>query len=207
MLSKEKTEALVNALVKLRGFASDEQAAEVPAAYPVWRSGVEYKANERILFNDILYKVLITHISQETWTPDVAPSLFAKVLIPDEDTIYPWEQPESTNLYMKGDKVLHNEKVWVSIVDNNSWEPGIYGWEEVIEEPKVEEPSEPEVEELPKEPEIEEPSNEIPEWVQPNGSNPYMKDDKVKFNDKIYISTVDNNVWSPNVYGWEEVAE
>ena len=28
----------------------------------------------------------------------------------------------------------HNDKIWVSIVDNNVWEPGVYGWEEVIEE-------------------------------------------------------------------------
>ena len=62
--------------------------------------------------------------------PDAAPSLYAKVLIPDPDVIPEWEQPESTNPYTKGDKVTHNEKTWVSDVDNNSWEPGVYGWSE-----------------------------------------------------------------------------
>ena len=38
-----------------------------------------------------------------------------------------WEQPESTNPYMKGDKVKHNDKTWVSDIDNNVWEPGVYG--------------------------------------------------------------------------------
>ena len=42
----------------------------------------------------------------------------------------PWEQPESTNPYMKGDKVTHAGKTWVSTIDNNVWEPGVYGWEE-----------------------------------------------------------------------------
>lgn len=42
---------------------------------------------------------------QETWTPTVAPSLFAKVLIPDENVIPKWEQPDSTNPYMTEDKV------------------------------------------------------------------------------------------------------
>jgi hypothetical protein len=59
--------------------------------------------------------------------------LFAKVLIPDENVIAAWEQPDSTNPYMTGDKVSHNDKIWVSIVDNNVWEPGAYGWDEVVE--------------------------------------------------------------------------
>ena len=71
----------------------------------------------------------MAHTSQETWTPDAAPSLFAKVLIPSDDIIPQWEQPDSTNAYKIGDKVLHNDKTWVSIVDNNVWEPGVYGWE------------------------------------------------------------------------------
>lgn len=31
----------------------------------------------------------------------------------------------------KGDKVMHNGKTWQSTTDNNVWEPGVYGWEEV----------------------------------------------------------------------------
>ena len=30
--------------------------------------------------------------------------------------------------YNIGDKVTHNGKTWVSDVDNNVWEPGVYGW-------------------------------------------------------------------------------
>lgn len=78
----------------------------------------------------MLYKILLDHISQPDWAPDVAVSLFAKVLIPDANVIPEWVQPDSTNPYMIGDKVTHNEKTWVSIVDNNAWEPGAYGWEE-----------------------------------------------------------------------------
>lgn len=63
--------------------------------------------------------------------PTDAPSLFAKVLIPDTDTIPEWEQPNSTNPYAKGDKVTHNGKTWISTADGNVWEPGVYGWEEV----------------------------------------------------------------------------
>lgn len=55
-------------------------------------------------------------------------------LVADEGYIIPaWEQPDSTNAYKIGDKVVHNEKTWTSVVDNNVWEPGVYGWEEVTE--------------------------------------------------------------------------
>lgn len=50
---------------------------------------------------------------------------------------------------------------------------------------------------------------DIPEWVQPDSTNPYMIGDKVKFEGKVYQSLIDNNVWSPTAYpqGWEEVNE
>ena len=48
---------------------------------------------------------------------------------------YGW--PDSTNPYIKGDKVMHNNKVWESQVDNNTWEPDVIGtetlWIEVAE--------------------------------------------------------------------------
>jgi hypothetical protein len=32
---------------------------------------------------------------------------------------------------MIGDKVTHNGKTYVSIVDNNVWEPSVFGWDEI----------------------------------------------------------------------------
>lgn len=109
----------------------DAEALEVQYLYPEWKSGKNYTAGYRVNHNGILYKVLQDHTSQDDWTPDAAPSLFAKVLIPDPDTIPEWEQPDSTNTYSKGDKVTHNGKIWASDVNNNVWEPGVYGWSEV----------------------------------------------------------------------------
>ena len=54
---------------------------------------------------------------------------------------------------------------------------------------------------------VDDPSEEYPEWRQPTGAqDAYQKGDKVSYEGKHYISTVDNNVWSPTTYGWEEVA-
>ena len=69
-------------------------------------------------------------MAQETWTPDTAVSLWAKVLTDPSGGILAWVQPDSTNPYMKGDKVTHNGKKWSSDVDANVWEPGVYGWSE-----------------------------------------------------------------------------
>ena len=49
-------------------------------------------------------------------------------------------------------------------------------------------------------------TEECPEWVQPTGAHDaYAKSAKVKHNGKKWNSTVDNNVWEPGVYGWEEI--
>lgn len=111
----------------------DSTALEAVTLFPVWSGdSVGYPTGARVRHGDVLYKVLQTHTSQPGWSPDAAPSLFAKVLIPDENTIYPWEQPDSTNPYMKGDKVTHNELTWVSDIDGNVWEPGVYGWTTMV---------------------------------------------------------------------------
>lgn len=108
-----------------------EDALEGVNLFPKWQAGVEMTAGKRVRYEGVLYDILMTHVSQEGWEPDKAPSLFAKVLIPDPGVIPEWEQPGSTNPYKLGDKVRHNNKVWISTVDNNVWEPGVYGWDEI----------------------------------------------------------------------------
>ena len=99
--------------------------------HPEWDETKTYSAGDRVRYNEDLYKCLQAHTAQTTWTPTDAPSLWTKVLIPTPTEIPEWEQPESTNPYMKGDKVKHNSKTWESTTDNNVWEPGVYGWEEI----------------------------------------------------------------------------
>ena len=110
---------------------TDEQALHAVAIYPLWRSDGEYQKDDRVRYNNVLYKCLTAHTAQPSWTPTDAPSLWAKVLVSDTGEPLPWEQPDSTNPYMKGDKVTHNGQTWVSTIDNNVWEPGVYGWEVV----------------------------------------------------------------------------
>lgn len=114
----------------------DNTALRMVEFYPEWTTDTYYAARFKVQYAGTLYKCLTAHTSQADWSPDAAPSLWAKVLIPDPDVIPEWEQPDSTNPYMRGDKVTHNGKTWVSDVDNNVWEPGVVGtenlWKQVI---------------------------------------------------------------------------
>lgn len=113
---------------------SDKEILNYPNFVEKWKSGKSYSVGKRLEHNGVIYKVLQDHTSQDDWTPDVSPSLFAKVLIPDANVIPEWEQPDSTNPYSKGDLVTHNEKSWESLVDNNVWEPGVTGTESLWKE-------------------------------------------------------------------------
>ena len=129
MITREEAYKLRGIIEQAVVSLDDATALEAVTLYPMWAVGVAYEVGIRVQYDGILYKVLIAHTSQEDWTPDVAVSLFAKVLIPDPIVIPEWEQPDSTNPYMKGDKVIHNGVTYESMVDNNVWEPGAVGTE------------------------------------------------------------------------------
>lgn len=124
---------LVNFLKSATKTAEDAAALTGKDLYPVWNDKSTYKNGDRVRFNDVLYKCLQDHTAQASWTPTDAPSLWAKVLIPTPSVIPEWEQPESTNPYMKGDKVTYKGKTYESLIDNNVWSPEAYpqGWKEV----------------------------------------------------------------------------
>ena len=111
----------------------DSIALRMAEFYPQWAAGVDYATGYKAQHGGKLWRCVQAHASQTGWEPENAPSLWAKVLIPDETIVPEWEQPDSTNPYSAGDKVNHNGKTWVSDVDNNVWEPGVYGWSEVSE--------------------------------------------------------------------------
>lgn len=114
----------------------DDLAQFSVAMYPHWNGdSMHYPKDYRVQHEDVVYKCLQEHDSQPTWTPTDAPSLWAKVLVPSPDVIPDWEQPDSTNGFMTGDKVRYNGKVYESLIDNNVWSPETYpqGWRLVEE--------------------------------------------------------------------------
>lgn len=115
------------------GTIDEVTATEHLDVFEEWEPNKDYVVGNLRRHAGKLYKCVQAHRSQSDWTPDVTPALWAKAGDPAEE--WPeWSQPiGAQDAYMNGDKVSHNEKHWVSTVDNNVWEPGIYGWEEANE--------------------------------------------------------------------------
>lgn len=110
----------------------DNTALRMLEFYPEWATDTAYPAGDRVQYNGKLYKCLQAHTAQADWNPIDAPSLWAEVLAGQDGTeIGEWVQPDSTNPYMRGDRVSYNGKIYESEVDNNVWAPGVYGWVEI----------------------------------------------------------------------------
>lgn len=109
---------------------SDETASTVPDLFPTWEADTPYVVGDRRRYGETLYKCVQAHTSQSDWTPDVAVSLWVRTDNPGEE--WPeWRQPTGAlDAYEKGAKVSHNNSHWISEIDGNVWEPGVYGWQE-----------------------------------------------------------------------------
>lgn len=129
----EKAVQLRKVIESLADNLTDADAIENVELFPKWQSGESYAVGTKVQYNGKLYKCLQAHASQDDWVPINAVSLWAQVLIPNPDVIPEWTQPDSTNPYMTGDKVMYNGKVYESLIDNNIWSPDAYpaGWKEM----------------------------------------------------------------------------
>lgn len=130
----ERARQLRATIEELATNLTDNDALEAKELFSIWTVGKEYSVGDRVRYNDTLYRVLQAHTSQADWTPTNAPSLFAEVLPGQDGTdMGEWVQPDSTNPYQIGDRVMHNGIIYECIVANNVWEPGVYGWQIVTE--------------------------------------------------------------------------
>lgn len=113
------------------GKIDDVTIVEHANQFPEWQADVSYAQSDIVRYGGKLYRCNQAHTSQADWTPDTAVSLWKQ--IGDPTVEYPeWSQPLGAfDAYAAGAKVSHNGKNWVSTVDNNVWEPGVYGWDEV----------------------------------------------------------------------------
>lgn len=134
----EELHELRSLIEKVINGLNDTDAVTGITLFPIWTDlladGYVFTEDDvtngfRCQYAGVLYKVLQAHTIQADWSPDVSPSLFAKVLIPDENVIPEWVQPDSTNGYSIGDRITHNGITYESLVDNNVWEPGVTGTE------------------------------------------------------------------------------
>lgn len=205
-----KAEQTLRALQLFAGTLTEAQALEVASIYPEWTASTAYAVGDVISYgtNPVgdpqLYKVVQAHTSQADWTPDATPALYDAFGLDDSGHTL-WAQPSGAHdVYQTGDIVNYNGTLYKSLIDGNVWAPDVYpaGWE------LYQAPTEPDPGPGPG-PEPGGGTASYPEWVQPSGAqDAYKTGDIVSYNGKLYRSTIDNNVWSPDAYptGWEEYA-
>lgn len=130
-MTREHALTLRSMLVKASASLSDSDALEAVELFDRWAAGVAYAADVRVRYEDKLYRCVQAHTSQADWEPDKTPALWTEVALPGEIPV--WRQPTGAqDAYAKGDKVRYPDgegAVYVSTVDANVWEPGVYGWE------------------------------------------------------------------------------
>lgn len=115
------------------GQLDDVTAGEHAEQFAEWVYPIDYKTGNIRRYGPALYRCIGDHTSQSNWTPDAAVSLWTKIADPSEE--WPaWAQPRGDyDAYKLGDKVSHNGNRWTctqtDAAGNNTWEPGVYGWE------------------------------------------------------------------------------
>lgn len=123
----DPNEEILNDILEL---LTDDQAETIPQAFPEWTVNVPYAVGKRVRYNNKLYRCVQAHISQVGWEPDATAALWVRTA--QDDEIPEWTQPTGAHdAYSTGDKVTHNNKTWISTIDANVYEPGVYGWNEV----------------------------------------------------------------------------
>ena len=129
MLDQKTVNSIAFVTLAEAGNIDTVTAEEHVELFAPWAYPADYKTGNLRRHNGRLYKCIGDHTSQADWAPDVAVSLWVPTSDPAEE--YPaWSQPVGAHdAYNTGDKVSHNGKHWTSDVDNNVWEPGTAGTE------------------------------------------------------------------------------
>lgn len=99
---------------------------------PTWENGVAYGLNQKVLYNEVTYISLITNNTIEPSMDEVSWKIY---LEDSTEEVTEWFQPDASNAYMIGDRVLFNGIIYESLIDDNVWSPEAYpmGWSEVVE--------------------------------------------------------------------------
>lgn len=102
-------------------FSEATQAAAVDVI-PAWSQGNVYSADDVVSYDGKLWRVLQAHTSQADWLPTVAVSLFTETWA--SGVITDWTQPLGAHdAYPQGFEVWHDDRIWVSNINANVWEP------------------------------------------------------------------------------------
>lgn len=188
---------------------------------PAWNGQKDYSdwpVGGPVRFEDQVYTLITPHnaSSYPDANPGNTPALWSITHTKDLAKAKPYLAPNGTSgMYMLDEVCTKDDKIWISLQDNNPYPPGEVRtesyWAEYQEETEEETPEEPEPSPEPEPEDPDEPvTPTVPEFVQPTGTqDAYSTGDQVLYNGQVYESKIDNNVWSPDDYpdGWTLVEE
>lgn len=130
MTPQEKARALRPMIEKAAISLSDEDAIGCVELFPSWAADADYTVDERIRYQDKLYRCVQAHTSQSNWIPDVTPALWTEVAKPGEIPV--WKQPTGAqDAYRIGDKVHYPDidgPIYECTSDYNIYPPDQFGW-------------------------------------------------------------------------------
>ena len=126
----ENIEMFQKQLEAITDTLTDEEAKSLSLLFEEWSPSGVYKIGDRIRYNGVLYKCLEDNNATMETPPSVMPSVWTEIFAETvSEEIPAWEQPEEGNGYADGDRVIHNDIIYISQVDNNILEPGTAGTE------------------------------------------------------------------------------
>ena len=119
---REKIEEVLN-------YIPEGEEDSMAALFSSWKVGVAYAVDDKVRYNDKVYRCVQAHTSQANWTPDATPALWTHTSIEEWPE---WVQPTGAqDAYNTGDKVTYNGQHYISTIDGNVWAPDTYpaGWQ------------------------------------------------------------------------------
>lgn len=126
MITREKARWLRRLIEQGSASLDDETALTGIELFPMWKANTSYALGDRVQYEGVLYKCVQAHLSQADWMPSATPALWTVVSLEEWPE---WRQPTGAqDAYAQGDHVSHNGDHWISDVNDNVWEPGVYGW-------------------------------------------------------------------------------
>ena len=134
LMATQKAAAVMFRALAQTDVINPADALDNAGMFPLWsdRVGTDTKVGEYLRYDNGLYRGKQAHKIQAHYPPSISTAaLYSKVTMPGE--IPDW----TPGSWDKGIKVRHKGKLWVSGVENNTWEPGSPGvydniWKEAL---------------------------------------------------------------------------
>lgn len=169
---------------------TQEQINEVTTFYNNWEPPVAPEPTEE----EVIQEFNLTASMEDSF---ISPTVMKRLMlvqiadVPDEDlqeyaTLFPTFKIGA--VVTAGDRYQYDGDVWEAIQPHTTqldWlPPDVPALWKRVHDPAV-----------------------LHEWVQPDSTDAYMIGNQVSFEGHIWVSTIDNNVWSPATYpeGWEDL--